>query len=100
MQTLLTREKFQRGYHCIIFQIAYKLICENFMSCILNLLFSSDDDKEDEKMVMEAIKKCTKTLGKCGVEQTATLMAWSDQNGLKVDKYRAKVIAELEDNDK
>ena len=50
-------------------------------------------------MVRKEIKKCTKTLGKCGVEQTATLMAWSEKNGLDVDKYRIQVLKELEDND-
>ena len=64
------------------------------------LSFGSDDDKEDEeKAVMKAIQKCTKTLGKCGIEQTATLMAWSEKNGLQVDKYREKVVQELEDTD-
>ena len=48
---------------------------------------------------MKAIKKCTKSLGKCSVEQTATLMAWSDKNGLSVDKYRSQVIQELEESD-
>ena len=66
----------------------------------MNLIYFSDDDKEDEEAeVMRAIKKCTKTLGKCGVEQTATLMAWSDKNGLNVDKYRSRVIQELDETD-
>ena len=48
---------------------------------------------------MKAIKKCTKTLGKCGVEQTATLMAWSEKNNLDVDKYRNKVLEDLDKDD-
>ena len=48
---------------------------------------------------MRAIEKCTKTLGKCGVEQTATLMEWSEKNGLDVDKFHTKVIRELQKND-
>ena len=60
----------------------------------------SDEDKEDEDaVIMKAIKKCTKSMGKCSVEQTATLMAWSDKNGLDVVKYRNQVIQELEEND-
>ena len=50
-------------------------------------------------MVMKAIKTCTKTLGKCGTEQTATLMAWSEKNGLDVDKFRNKVIQDLQADD-
>ena len=38
-------------------------------------------------------------MGKCGIEQTATLIAWSDKNGLDVDKYREKVLQKLEDTD-
>ena len=48
---------------------------------------------------MKAIQKCTKTLGKCGIEQTATLMAWSEKNGLDVDKFRTKVMQQLEEKD-
>ena len=54
---------------------------------------------EEQKLVMKAIKKCTKSLGKCSVEQTATLMAWSEKNELPVDKYRTKVMKQLEDDD-
>ena len=48
---------------------------------------------------MKAIKKCTKTLGKYGVEQTATLMAWSENNDLDVDKYHNKVQQDLDKDD-
>ena len=48
---------------------------------------------------MKAIKKCTKTIGKASVEQTATLMAWSDKNDLHVDKYRKKVLEDLDKDD-
>ena len=48
---------------------------------------------------MKVIQKCTKTLGKCSVEQTATLMAWSDKNGLNVDKYHSRVIQEVDETD-
>ena len=72
------------------------------ISVALLLLYSfhSDKDKEDEEaLVMKQIQKCTKSFGKCSVEQTATLMAWSAKNGLDVDKYRSQVIKELEDSD-
>ena len=49
---------------------------------------------------MKAIKKCTKSFGKCSIKQTATLWAWSDKNNLQVDKYWKQVISELEDSDK
>ena len=54
---------------------------------------------EEQSIVMKAIKKCTKSLGKCSVEQTATLMAWSEKNNLPVDKYRNKVLKQLEEED-
>ena len=48
---------------------------------------------------MKAIQKCTKSIGKCSVEQTATLMAWSEKNELPVDKYRKKVLLDLQKED-
>ena len=51
---------------------------------------------DEQSVVLKELQKCTKSLGKCSVEQTATLMAWSDKNGLDVDKYRDRVIKELE----
>ena len=48
---------------------------------------------------MRAIKKCTKKFGKCSVEQTATLRAWSAKNKLNVDKYREEVVKELNEED-
>ena len=59
-------------------------------------IFRDAEKNDDEKVLMKAIKKCTKTLGKCGVEQTATLMAWSEKNNLDVDKYRNKVLEDLD----
>ena len=47
---------------------------------------------------MKAIQKCTKSFGKCSVEQTATLRAWSDKNNLPVDKYRKQVMRELQED--
>ena len=67
--------------------------------CDLVIFFRSDDKTDEDKVLMKAIKKCMKTLGKCGVEQTATLMAWSEKNQLDVDKYRNKVIQDLEKED-
>ena len=64
------------------------------------MLFSREGSNiDDEKVVMKAIKKCTKSLGKCSVEQIATLMAWSEKNDLHVDKYRKKVLQDLEKED-
>ena len=54
---------------------------------------------DEQSIVMKHIKKCTKSLGKCGIEQTATLMAWSEKNGLQVDKYRDKVRKQLADSE-
>ena len=47
---------------------------------------------------MKRITKCTKSFGKCTVEQTATLRAWSDKNNLPVDKYRDQVQMELDED--
>ena len=55
--------------------------------------------KDREKVVIKHIKKCTKSLGKCSVEQTATLRAWSFKNDLDVDPYRTQVVQELQDDD-
>ena len=62
------------------------------------LLFRDDEKNDEDKVLMKAIKKCTKRLGKCGVEQTATLMAWSAKNNLDVDKYRKKVLDDEKDD--
>ena len=48
---------------------------------------------------MAKISKCTKALGKCSVEQTATLRAWSDKKGLSVDKHRVQVEKELDEDE-
>ena len=62
-------------------------------------IFRNDDLNDEEKKMMRAITKCTKSFGKCTVEQTATLRAWSNKNQLPVDKYRPQVISELEEQD-
>ena len=47
--------------------------------------------------MLEHIDKSAKSFGKCSVEQTATLRAWSEKNGLDVDKYREQVEKELDE---
>ena len=59
-----------------------------------------DDDKDDEEVhLMKDIKTCAKSFGKCTVEQTATLRAWSEKNDLPVEKHRVQVMKELDDQD-
>ena len=53
----------------------------------------------EEKSILEEIRKCTKSIRKSSVEHTATMMAWSDKNQLNVDKYREKVNKDLDGND-
>ena len=60
---------------------------------------SVDRHDDDEHVLSKAIKKCTKSFGKCTVEQTVTLRAWSEKNDLPVDKFRKQVEMELEDNE-
>ena len=78
-----------------------KLLKWKFYNCHLNkylFLHSREVDiEEEEKKVRKALKKCTKSLGKCSVEQTATLRAWSDKNKLDVARYRKQVQQELRD---
>ena len=50
-----------------------------------------------EAKVLKQIEKSSKSFGKCSVEQTATLRAWSEKNGLPVDRHRDQVMKELED---
>ena len=87
----------------VVFSGNISQICFHAFSAISVVIYlwnSSDDDKEDEEaIVMKAIKKCTKSMGKCSVEQTATLMAWSEKNGLDVEKYHKRVIDQLEEAD-
>ena len=52
----------------------------------------------EEAKLMKKISKCAKSFGKCTVEQTATLMAWSEKNGLPVDKFRNVVQKQLEES--
>ena len=70
---------------------------------LLNIFFNSfrriEEEVDEQSVVMKAITKCTKSLGKCSVEQTATLMAWSEKNNLPVDKYRNQVLKQLEAED-
>ena len=63
------------------------------------IYFRNDDRDAKDAKLMKLIKKSTKSFGKCSVEQTATLMAWSEKNGLDVAKFRTKVMKELEDNE-
>ena len=53
---------------------------------------------DEDEVVMKAIKKCTKSFGKCSVEQTVTLRAWSAKNNLPVEKYREEVMKELQED--
>ena len=62
------------------------------------LCFRMEDKIDEESSVLKYIKKCTKSLGKCSVEQTATLMAWSEKNELQVDKYWKRVQKQLDDD--
>ena len=50
---------------------------------------------KEEKDILDQIHKCTTSIKKSTVEQTATMRAWSAKNKLNVDKYRAQVENEL-----
>ena len=45
------------------------------------------------------INKSAKAFGKCSLEQTATLRAWSEKNNLPVDKHRKQLEMELDEDD-
>ena len=60
------------------------------------LCYREDDRRDEEAALMKKISKCAKSFGKCTVEQTATLMAWSEKNNLPIDKYRTKVQNQLD----
>ena len=45
---------------------------------------------------MDDIRKCTNTLNKSNVEQTAYFRAWGAKNNLEMDKYREQVQKEIE----
>ena len=64
------------------------------------LLFfrQTDDLQVQEAKLMKKLEKYSKSMGKCGVEQTATLRAWSAKNNLPVDDYRTQVEKELEES--
>ena len=49
---------------------------------------------------MEKIRKCTESVQKSSVEQTATMRAWREMNKLQVEKFRKQVEKELESTSK
>ena len=60
------------------------------------LLFNRKKKEEDD--LLKEIRKCTESVKKSSVEQTATMRAWSAQNNLDVDKFRQEVESELKAN--
>ena len=49
---------------------------------------------------MDHIRKCSESIKKSTVEQTATMRAWSEQNSLNVAKFRKQVEDELDATNK
>ena len=45
--------------------------------------------------ILQEIRKCTESVKKSSVEQTATMRAWSAVNKLPVDKFRQEIEDEL-----
>ena len=92
----------EREYTEIIVN-SYDVFLEYFWSdisyLIMKFLFFRDEEIwAEEAALMKRINKCVKSFGKCTVEQTATLMAWSDKNNLPVDKYRERVQKQLDED--
>ena len=46
---------------------------------------------------MDDIRKCTQTIRKSSVEQTALFRAWGAKNNLTMEKFHEQVKKELED---
>ena len=44
---------------------------------------------------MDDIRKCTKTLNKSNVEQTAYFRVWGAKNNIEMDKYHEQVQKEI-----
>ena len=65
----------------------------------ISYAYRDDEREDDERKLMKDITKCVKSFGKCTVEQTATLMAWSEKNELPIDKYRKKVQRDLDQDE-
>ena len=56
--------------------------------------------KKEEKELFDEIRRCTQSVKKSSVEQTATMRAWSEKNQLNVEKFRDQVEKELEKTSK
>ena len=61
----------------------FLLICSLLSYLKLHEIFvffkSLEELEADQRKVMKQITKCTKSFGKCTLEQTATLRAWSEK---------------------
>ena len=66
-----------------------------FLSQIYTLYYFSASVNDEEVQVLEGIKKCTETLNKSGIEQTALFRAWGAKNNLNLEKFRQEVKNEL-----
>ena len=81
----------------------FLLICSLLSYLKLHEIFvffkSPEELEADQHKVMKQITKCTKSFGKCTLEQTATLRAWSEKNHLPVDKHRIQVQKELDEDE-
>ena len=49
---------------------------------------------------MEDIRKCTESVQKSNIEQTAYFRAWGEKNNLDLEKYRKQVQDELKAENK
>ena len=50
-------------------------------------LYSISRIRKQEAEILDEIRKCTNSIKKSSVEQTATMRAWSVKNKIDVDKY-------------